>query len=224
VTRRVVIQVRPGVSERGRERFQDDPAVSDAAVAEKLEEERRLVAAAQAGNLDAMRPILESYAGPLYATVILPRLGDAAAAEDVLRDTFTTAIEKIEQFRWAGKSIYVWLRQIAVNKVYDVHRRSKRSVLLADAMARELPQSTTPDGAADALLIAAEEQSRNRARIDSTLEALSERYRTAIQLRLIEELPREECARRMKVTTGTFDVVLFRAVRAFRKHFGSKDG
>ena len=74
-----------------------------------------------------------------------PRLGDAATAEDVLRDTFTTAIEKIEQFRWTGKSIYVWLRQIAVNKVYDVHRRSKRSVQLADAMSRELPHATMPD-------------------------------------------------------------------------------
>ena len=36
--------------------------MSDAAVAEKLEEERRLVAEAQAGNLDAMRPIFEGYA------------------------------------------------------------------------------------------------------------------------------------------------------------------
>jgi RNA polymerase sigma factor (sigma-70 family) len=196
--------------------------VSDAAVAEKLEEERRLVAEAQAGNLDAMRPILESYAAPLYATVILPRLGDAATAEDVLRDTFTTAIEKIEQFRWTGKSIYVWLRQIAVNKVYDVHRRSKRSVQLADAMAKEMPQTTQPEAAADAMLIAAEEQVQNRERIGHAMRALSERYRTAIQLRLIDELPREECARRMNVTTGTFDVVLFRAVRAFRKHFGAE--
>jgi RNA polymerase sigma factor (sigma-70 family) len=194
--------------------------VSEAAVAEKLEEERRLVAEAQAGNLDAMRPILESYAAPLYATVILPRLGDVATAEDVLRDTFTTAIEKIDQFRWTGKSIYVWLRQIAVNKVYDVHRRSKRSVQLADAMARELPQATMPDVGADALLIAAEEQELNRERIRHALEALSDRYRLAIELRLIEELPRDECARRMNVTTGTFDVVLFRAVRAFRRHFG----
>ena len=197
--------------------------MSDAAVAEKLEEERRLVAEAQAGNLDAMRPILESHAGPLYASVILPRLGDAAAAEDVLRDTFTTAIEKIDQFRWTGKSIYVWLRQIAVNKVYDVHRRSKRSLMLADAMARELPRTTSPDAGADALLMAAEEQDQNRERIAQTLAALSPRYRTAIELRLVEELPRDECARRMDVTTGTFDVVLFRAVRAFRRHFGQRD-
>jgi RNA polymerase sigma-70 factor (ECF subfamily) len=37
---------------------------------------------------------------------------------------------------------------------------------------------------------------------------------------LIQELSREDCARRLGVTIGTFDVLLFRAVRAFRKHFG----
>ena len=47
----------------------------------ELAEEQRLVEEAQQGNLDAMRPILERYASPLYGTVILPRLGDAASAE-----------------------------------------------------------------------------------------------------------------------------------------------
>ncbi len=61
---------------------------------------------------------------PLYGTVILPRLGDAASAEEVLRDTLATAVEKINRFTWQGNSIYPWLRQIAINKVYDVHRQS----------------------------------------------------------------------------------------------------
>ena len=55
------------------------------------------------------------------------------------------------------------------------------------------------------------------------LDLLAERYRIAIELRLIQELPREVCARRMNVTIGTFDVLLFRAVRAFRKQFGDHD-
>ena len=195
---------------------------SEAATADHLEEEQRLVEEAQRGNLDAMRPIFERYASPLYAAVILPRLGDTAAAEEVLRDTLATAVEKIGLFRWQGKSIYPWLRQIAVNKVYDVHRQSKRSQRLADAMAVELPQATAPETQADAQLAAEEERQSNRARIDDTLARLSERYREAIRLRLIEELPREECARLMAVTVGNFDVLLFRAVRAFRKQFGER--
>jgi RNA polymerase sigma-70 factor (ECF subfamily) len=194
----------------------------EAATAPELEEEQRLVEEAQRGNLDAMRPILERYAQPLYATVILPRTSDAATAEDVLRDTMMTAVEKIDRFTWQGKSIYPWLRQIAINKVYDVHRQTKRSRRLADALAQESPDEAALDDNPDHLLIAAQDRERQRARIGETLDALPERYRIAITLRLIDELPRDECATRLGVTIGTFDVLLFRAVRAFRKRFGER--
>jgi len=169
-----------------------------------------------------MRPILERYAQPLYGTVILPRLGDAASAEEVLRDTLATAVEKIKRFTWQGKSIYPWLRQIAINKVYDVHRQSKRSRRLADAMVHEVALETDPETHADAQLMADQERRAHRSRIESTMGELQDRYRMAIELRLIQELSREECARRLNVTIGTFDVLLFRAVRAFRKHFGER--
>ena len=196
---------------------------SEAATAVELEEEQRLVEEAQAGKLDAMRPILERYAQPLYGTVILPRLGDTASAEEVLRDTLATAVEKIRRFTWQGKSIYPWLRQIAINKVYDVHRQAKRSRRLADAMVHEIAVESDPDTHADAQLIADQERRSHRARIDDTLHQLTDRYRLAIELRLVQELSREECAKRLDVTIGTFDVLLFRAVRAFRKQFGGPD-
>ncbi|HMG54491.1 MAG TPA: RNA polymerase sigma factor [Kofleriaceae bacterium] len=188
----------------------------------ELEHEHRLVEEAQQGNLDAMRPILERYAAPLYGTVILPRLGDSASAEEVLRDTLATAVEKINRFTWQGKSIYPWLRQIAINKVYDVHRQSKRSRRLADAMVHEVAVESDPASHADAQLIADQERRVHRERIDQTLGQLQDRYRLAIELRLIQELSREDCAQRLGVAIGTFDVLLFRAVRAFRKQFGER--
>jgi len=182
---------------------------SEPATAVELEEEQRLV---------------ERYAQPLYGTVILPRLGDSASAEEVLRDTLATAVEKIKRFTWQGKSIYPWLRQIAINKVYDVHRQSKRSRRLADAMVHEVATETDSESHADAMLMADEERRAHRARIDLALDLLAERYRLAIELRLIQELTREDCAKRLNVTIGTFDVLLFRAVRAFRKQFGERTG
>jgi RNA polymerase sigma-70 factor (ECF subfamily) len=189
----------------------------------ELEEEQRLIEEARRGNLDAMRPILERYAPPLYSTVILPRLGDTASAEEVLRDTLATAVEKLDKFTWQGRSIYPWLRQVAINKVYDVHRQSKRSRKLADALVHEVDPAD-PDALADAQLIADQERRAHRSRIDATLGKLADRYREAIELRLVQELPREECARRLGVAIGTFDVLLFRAVRAFRKQFGGREG
>jgi RNA polymerase sigma factor (sigma-70 family) len=188
----------------------------------ELAQEQRLIEEAQQGNLDAMRPILERYAQPLYGTVILPRLGDTVSAEEVLRDTLATAVEKIKRFTWQGKSIYPWLRQIAINKVFDVHRQSKRSRKLADAMAHEIAVETDPLTHADAQLMADQERRAHRDRIEDTMVQLQDRYRQAIELRLIQELSREECAKRLGVTIGTFDVLLFRAVRAFRKHFGER--
>jgi len=188
----------------------------------ELEHEHRLVDEARQGNLDAMRPILERYAAPLYGTVILPRLGDAASAEEVLRDTLATAVEKIRRFTWQGKSIYPWLRQIAINKVYDVHRQAKRSRRLADAMVHEVAVESDPASHADAQLIADQERQAHRARIDQTMGQLQDRYRLAIELRLVQELSREDCAQRLGVAIGTFDVLLFRAVRAFRKRFGER--
>lgn len=186
----------------------------------ELAEEQRLVEEAQQGNLDAMRPILERYASPLYGTVILPRLGDAASAEEVLRDTLATAVEKIRRFTWQGKTIYPWLRQIAINKVFDLHRQSKRSRRLADALVHEVDVESDPASHADAQLIADQERRAHRARIDQAMAQLQDRYRLAIELRLVQELSREDCAQRLGVTIGTFDVLLFRAVRAFRKQFG----
>jgi RNA polymerase sigma factor (sigma-70 family) len=147
-------------------------------------EEERLVAEAQSGRTESLRPILARYAGPLYAAVILPRLGSSASAEDVLRETFATAIEKIASFRWEGKGIYGWLRQIAQNKIIDLQRRDQRTGRVLRAFADEPAPGPTP---ADEALIAEEERRRSRTLIDEVLLLLPERYRAALRLRLIEE-------------------------------------
>lgn len=188
-----------------------------------LEEERQLVEAAKAGNLDAMRPIFEKYSGPLYSAVLMPKLGNPAAAEDVLRDTLATAVQKLDSFTWEGKSIFAWLRQIAVNKAYDLHRKNARGRKLAQAVRQEAEAAPQHHPAADAQLIANQERQASQHRIEAALANMNERYQLAIRLRLIEELPREECAARMDVTISTFDVVFFRATKAFRKQYGERE-
>jgi len=188
-----------------------------------LEEERRAIARAQAGDLSALDPVLESHAGQLFSSVILPRVGDRAQAEDLLKDTLVTAIEKIGGFEWQGRSLFFWLRQIALRRVVDVHRARGRQRLLEAALAREAEASAAASEAADETFLAEEDRRRAAARIDAALSQLPERYALAIRLRLVEERAREECARDLGVKTATFDVVLFRAVRAFRKAYGERE-
>jgi len=195
--------------------LKDRDDVRDAAEAERLDEEQRLIAEAQAGRLDALRVLLGRHADSLYTQVILPRLG-GAAAEDVLRETFATALEKIGSFRWEGKGIYGWLRQIAQNKIIDHHRRAQRTGRVLRDLALE---PVAPAPRADDRLIAEEQRRRDRARIAAVLDDLPERYRTAVRMRLVEEQPRQVCADALGVTVPTFDVLFYRAVRAFRRAY-----
>src|SRR5262249_55410774 len=89
-------------------------------------EERALIEAAQQGDTASLRVLLDRFSRPLYAAVILPRVGDPVDAEDVLRDTISRAVERIASFRWTGVGFYPWLRQIAMNLVIDRARRNQR--------------------------------------------------------------------------------------------------
>jgi RNA polymerase sigma-70 factor (ECF subfamily) len=187
--------------------------------------QKAVLARAKAGDREALRLLLVQHADALYSRIILPRTGDPTLAEDILKETMVTAIEKIQTFHWQGRSIYFWLRQIAVNKVIDHHRSSGRASRLAQTLSNE-PDADLLAGrmgpGPEAALIAQQERQINARRIRSTLERMNPRYRRAIELRLIEELSRQECARRMEVAIGTFDVLFFRAVKAFRRAFAEE--
>jgi RNA polymerase sigma-70 factor (ECF subfamily) len=188
------------------------------AEAVKLDRERQAVVRAQAGELSALEPVLAAHAEALLA-IVLTRVGDRALAEDIIREVMTTALEKIGAFTWQGRSLLFWLRQIALHKVIDVHRQRGRSARLVEALRVEVEASAPPPAADDAL-IADEDRRRVLGRMELALAELPPRYADAIRLRLMEDRPRDACAAALAVTLGNFDVILFRAVRAFRKAYG----
>lgn len=196
------------------------PVVNEHANAERLAAEERAIARAQAGDPAALEPVLAAHAEALFSTVLLPRLGDRAQAEDLLKDTFVTALEKIRGFAWQGRSLFFWLRRIALHKLIDLKRRQKRGREVEDELLG-LAAMEPPPPSVDDRLIAEEDRQRARRRIDEVMAELPPRYARAIRLRLIEDRPRTECAATLAVELGTFDVLLFRAVRAFRQRYGA---
>jgi RNA polymerase sigma-70 factor (ECF subfamily) len=185
-----------------------------------LEWQRRCVERAQAGDLSAMREVFARYADLLYGRVIVPRLGDPDEAQDVLKETFVTAMEKIDTFKWKGASLYGWLRTIAVNKVIDRHRKRGRFNRLTDELKAEVEKFGDRPAPPEEQLIEAEERRINQRRVREALEEVNPRYRRALELRLLEERSRQECAELLNVSVGTFDVLFYRAAAAFRKVFG----
>lgn len=186
----------------------------------ELERQRKLIARAQEGEIEALWELLAQYADVLYGRVILPRLGDPDGARDVLKETYLQAIKKIDTFEWKGVSIYGWLRRIAMHKTMDRHRKNGRFKRMVDRLKVETTTVGAVNRLADEQLIAAEERKINMKRVHEALEKVNPRYRKALRLRLLEEKPRDQCAEIMEVSIGTFDVLFFRAVKAFKKVFG----
>ncbi|MFO0626593.1 MAG: RNA polymerase sigma factor [Polyangiales bacterium] len=184
-------------------------------------EEQRLVEAAQRGDREALKVLLDRVARPLYAAVILPRVGAPADAEDILKDTLLRAMERLETFRWTGAGFFPWVRQIAVNLVIDHVRRNQRRNRLEERLERQAADVMPLHHAgAEEALIEQQERAVALRMMESAMGELNPRYRRAIELRVVEERPREECAAEMGVTMGNFDVILHRALAALRKAYG----
>lgn len=184
-------------------------------------EEKALVEAAQAGDVESIRLLLDRVSRPLYAAVILPRVGIAADAEDILRDTLLRAIDRLHTFHWTGAGFFPWLRQIAIHQVIDHVRRVQRRHRLEERFERQAADVTPLHHAgAEEALIDQQERALSLKTMSVAMDALNDRYRAAITLRLLEEKSREECAEALGVTLGNFDVILHRALAALRKSYG----
>lgn len=181
----------------------------------ELAVEREVILRLHAGDRSAAGQLVAWYSDKLFRQIIFPRLPVQEQAEDVLRDTFRLALERITQFTPGDRSIFFWLRRIAVNRIIDLHRAGQR--------AHSFYQSHTADEAVDRTMGApppppdrAPEVEETRLMVETSLSRLNARYALALRLRLIEDRDREECAAILGVTVGNFDVILHRAAKAFR--------
>jgi RNA polymerase sigma-70 factor (ECF subfamily) len=188
-------------------------AVDDAA---ELDAERQLVDRARTGDREALGSLLRKHGPRLYRSVLLPRLGSAATAEDALSRTYVKVIERFDQFTWQEVGVYPWLRVVALRVALDLMRSRKRELLFEPAdVERELDQAEREAREAD--LLERHDLAFAKERVRELLERINPRYADAIRMRVLEERPREEAARVLGVSVATFDVVLHRAMAALRK-------
>lgn len=186
---------------------------------ERLRWEQTRIAQARAGDRRAFGELYDAYAPILYRRILLPRLGDPAAAEDALSETFRSAIENIHRFEGRDVSIYRWLSRIAHNKAMDLHRvRAVTGRKIRDIRAL-LEPLCVPESGADALFELAVEARDVEQLVQRTLASINPRYCRAIEARFFEDKSRDACASELNVKLGTFDVLLLRALRAFRAHW-----
>lgn len=179
-------------------------------------EERELCEQARAGSRSALGQLLERHGPRIYRSVLLPRLGNVDAAEEALAVTYAKVVERFSQFEWQDIGVYPWLRTVALRVAIDMLRARKREVLFeASDLERELNLVQRDDVTAEQL--EEHDLAVARHRVTELLDQIHPRYADAIRLRVLQARSREEAARELGVTVGTFDVVMHRALSALRK-------
>jgi RNA polymerase sigma-70 factor (ECF subfamily) len=181
--------------------------------------EKRLIRRAQKGDRQALGDIYRAYCQLLYSRILMPRLGNPDAAQDALAETFKTVLVKITDFQDQDKGLWPWLARIAANKAYDIYRKdSRQKQALGNYMSLLEPLFQDVD-----IPVSKSQQRQEleilKKKISAVFEKLNQRYQRALKVRFFENLSRQACAQKMEVKLGTFDVLLLRALRAFRKEW-----
>ena len=179
-------------------------------------DEQTLIRAAQRGDLEAFNQLVMLYQDFLFR-IAMNILGAEDAAGDATQQALLSAFRNLRTFR--GGSLKSWLSRITVNSCYDELRRVSRSkdvpLQVYDQDGEEMESAawlTDPDPSP-------EEQAERSNLVDaiqSSLGALPEHYRLAVQLIDIEGLSYEETATALGLPVGTVKSRLARARDALR--------
>ena len=137
------------------------------------------------------------------------RIGDPHVTEDLVADTFMTALRCLPKYRHRGAPLTAWLYRIATTSVNRWVRRQRRwfrsldgGVAAAQAVARV---SDRADGEAD------------RESVRKALLALAPRHQSVISLHYLEGLSAEEVSQALGCRLGTVKSRLSRGREALRE-------
>ena len=182
-----------------------------------------LIARCQRADVAAFNEIVARYKGKIY-NYLYRMTGNAEDAEDLAQEVFVRMYTNIGAFR-AESSLSTWLFRIAGNLCVDAFRRGKKE---RDVVAGSLDvghgsedeSATATREVADwsrepgALLA----QKELGAQIQTALEKLPPRLRSAVVLYDVEGLPYDEIARIEHIPLGTVKSRIFNARVALRQH------
>jgi RNA polymerase sigma-70 factor (ECF subfamily) len=179
-------------------------------------DEERWVAAAQRGERDAFRHLVEMYARALFALCVrITR--DAGLAEDAVQEALFNAYRHIRDFD--GRSTFkTWLHRIAVNAALEqMRRRSKHEVVNADVQTDEDNEDFLMDRAAEEpgpdQRLRGSEIGRH---VENQLGSMTVLERTAFVLRHVEGQSLDDIAQALSLNVSASKQAIFRAVRKLR--------
>jgi RNA polymerase sigma-70 factor (TIGR02943 family) len=168
---------------------------------------------------------VEEHGDALYRFALL-RVKDPVVAEDLVQETFLSALKGIEGFK-GGSSLRTWMIGILKHKIIDYFRKGRPEILESDlatmeneTQAERLDRSDQRrekpapwHGDPDNLL-----QNKEFWKVFMRcLDALPETHRRAFSMREIDGIPGDEICKIMNITSTNLWVILHRARGKLRK-------
>ena len=174
----------------------------------------RLVELVRQKNLAAFEALMRRHNRRLFR-VARGVLGDSAAAEDAVQETYLRAFTKLDGYRPEGK-FGAWLTRVALNEALMIRRRERGGTVSLDEVGDEALH--VEDTAASEALTADQfvEAAHARALLEHAIDALPEIFRMVFVLRVVEGLDVRETAECLEINATTVRTRLFRAQRQLR--------
>ena len=142
-------------------------------------------------------------------------VGNVDEAQDLTQETFIKALQRQSQLKDLDKAGQ-WLSRIAANTAID-HLRRKKKLAFTDVN-DSADLFTAPDENPEQSLIRGE----RKLHLDGGLATLTERERTALLLRDVEDMPADEVARVMKCSMATVRSHIANARIKFKRYLEGK--
>ena len=140
-------------------------------------------------------------------------VGNVPDAQDLTQEAFIKALQRQDQLKDLDKAAH-WLSRIASNTAIDFLRRAGR-VSFSELDEMPEPVAVSSMDSPEQMVLRAE----RREYLQSGLDILTERERTALLLRDVEDLPAEEVAARLHCSKATVRSHIANARVKLRKHF-----
>ncbi len=129
--------------------------------------------------------------------LIYRMVGNVSDAQDLTQEAFIKALQRQDQLKDLEKAAH-WLSKIASNTAIDFLRRSGR-VSFSDLEDLPEPVAKSREESPEDLMLRAE----RREYLEGGLGVLTDRERSALLLRDVEDLPAEEVAARLNCSKAT---------------------
>lgn len=182
----------------------------------KLMDEKKLVNKILAGDKKATERFYKKYSKRLLNFILL-KIDDPRDAEEILQDTFISALDSLPLFSYQS-SLFTWLCSIAKHEVADFYRKKKIKTILFS----RLP---ILEGLAGQALGPEEKLMRKeiKSKIKIVFKKLSEGYRQILRLKYIEGRSVAQIAKELGTTFKAVESKLFRARVAFQKEYAKEN-